>query len=476
MNSNFSDIAVILPELLLAVMGMALLIWGAFRGNRDFHVITLSAAALLFAAAAVAIVSPTGTGFNNLFVNDAFSRFCKVVIFGAAGVSALMAVTFSSDTFRRFEMPVLMIYAATGLSIMVSAQDLMTVYLGIELSSLSAYVLAAMRRDNLRASEAGLKYFILGALSSVILLYGMSLVYGYTGGTSFEAVAAGIGGDASFGLIIGLVFLIAGLAFKISAAPFHMWTPDVYQGAPTPITAFLATASKMGAFALVIRVMLEPFADITAEWRQIVILLAIVSMVWGSLAAIWQTNIKRMMAYSSIGHMGFTLVGVAAGSEAGVTGCLVYLATYVVMNLGAFALILSMKRAGRPVESINDLAGLSRHRLPMALALLVIFFSMAGIPPLAGFFGKFLVFTAAVEAGFWWLAVIGLVTSVLSAFYYIRVIKIAFFDEPTEDGQFDTADVSLRAVYGLSAVFLLLFAAIVRFVVDWASASAGVFA
>jgi NADH-quinone oxidoreductase subunit N len=266
------------------------------------------------------------------------------------------------------------------------------------------------------------------------------------------------------------------LAFKISAAPFHMWTPDVYQGAPTPITAFLATASKMGAFALVIRVMLEPFADITAEWRQIVILLAIVSMVWGSLAAIWQTNIKRMMAYSSIGHMGFALVGVAAGSEAGVTGCLVYLATYVVMNLGAFALILSMKRAGRPVESINDLAGLSRHRLPMALALLVIFFSMAGIPPLAGFFGKFLVFTAAVEAGFWWLAVIGLVTSVLSAFYYIRVIKIAFFDEPTEDGQFDTADVSLRAVYGLSAVFLLLFAAIVRFVVDWASASAGVFA
>jgi len=277
-------------------------------------------------------------------------------------------------------------------------------------------------------------------------------------------------------LIIGLVFLIAGLAFKISAAPFHMWTPDVYQGAPTPITAFLATASKMGAFALVIRVMLEPFADITAEWRQIVILLAIVSMVWGSLAAIWQTNIKRMMAYSSIGHMGFALVGVAAGSEAGVTGCLVYLATYVVMNLGAFALILSMKRAGRPVESINDLAGLSRHRLPMALALLVIFFSMAGIPPLAGFFGKFLVFTAAVEAGFWWLAVIGLVTSVLSAFYYIRIIKIAFFDEPTEDGQFDTADVSLRAVYGLSAVFLLLFAAIVRFVVDWASASAGVFA
>lgn len=387
-----------------------------------------------------------------------------------------MAVTFSSDTFRRFEMPVLMIYAATGLSIMVSAQDLMTVYLGIELSSLSAYVLAAMRRDNLRASEAGLKYFILGALSSVILLYGMSLVYGYTGGTSFEAVAAGIGGDASFGLIIGLVFLIAGLAFKISAAPFHMWTPDVYQGAPTPITAFLATASKMGAFALVIRVMMEPFADITAEWRQIVILLAIVSMVWGSLAAMWQTNIKRMMAYSSIGHMGFALVGVAAGSEAGVTGCLVYLATYVVMNLGAFALILSMKRAGRPVESITDLAGLSRNRLPMALALLVVFFSMAGIPPLAGFFGKFLVFTAAVEAGFWWLAVIGLVTSVLSAFYYIRIIKIAFFDEPTDDGEFDAADVSLRAVYGLSAVFLLLFIAFVRFVVDWASASASVFA
>jgi len=353
---------------------------------------------------------------------------------------------------------------------------LMTVYMGIELSSLAAYVLAAIRRNNLRASEAGLKYFILGALSSGILLYGMSLVYGYTGGTSFTAIAAGIDGNASFGLIIGLVFVIAGLAFKISAAPFHMWTPDVYQGAPTPITAFLATASKMGAFALIIRVMLEPFADITAEWRQIIILLAIVSMVWGSLAAIWQTNIKRMMAYSSIGHMGFALVGVAAGSEAGVAGCLVYLATYVVMNLGGFALILSMKRGGEPVENINDLAGLSRARLPMALALLVIFFSMAGIPPLAGFFGKFLVFTAAVEAGFWWLAVIGLLTSVLSAFYYIRIIKIAFFDEPAEDGAFDGADVTLRTVYGLSAVFLLVFVAFVAFVVNWATSAAGVFA
>ena len=476
MESNYSDIAVILPELLLAVMGMVLLMWGAFRGNGDFHLITLSAAALLFAAAAVALVAPSGMGFNNLFVNDAFARFCKVLIFSGAGVTALMAVTFTSDTFRRFEMPVLMIYAATGLSVMVSAQDLMTVYLGIELSSLAAYVLAAMRRDNLRASEAGLKYFVLGALSSGILLYGMSLVYGYTGGTSFTAVATGISGEPSFGLIIGLVFLLAGLAFKISAAPFHMWTPDVYQGAPTPVTAFLATASKMGAFALVIRVMLEPFADITDSWRQIIILLAIVSMVWGSLAAIWQTNIKRLMAYSSIGHMGFALVGVAAGTEAGVTGCLVYLATYVVMNLGAFALVLSMKRAGQPVESISDLAGLSRNRLPMALALLVVFFSMAGIPPLAGFFGKFLVFTAAVEAGFWWLAVIGLVTSVLSAFYYIRIIKVAFFDEPGEDGGFDASDVSLRAVYGMSAVFLLIFIVFVRYVVDWASASAGVFA
>ena len=476
MESNYSDIAVILPELLLAVMGMVLLMWGAFRGNGDFHLITLSAAALLFAAAAVALVAPTGMGFNNLFVNDAFARFCKVLIFGGAGVTALMAVTFTSDTFRRFEMPVLMIYAATGLSVMVSAQDLMTVYLGIELSSLAAYVLAAMRRDNLRASEAGLKYFVLGALSSGILLYGMSLVYDYTGGTSFTAVATGISGEPSFGLIIGLVFLLAGLAFKISAAPFHMWTPDVYQGAPTPVTAFLATASKMGAFALVIRVMLEPFADITDSWRQIIILLAIVSMVWGSLAAIWQTNIKRLMAYSSIGHMGFALVGVAAGTEAGVAGCLVYLATYVVMNLGAFALILSMKRSGEPVENINDLAGLSRARLPMALALLVIFFSMAGIPPLAGFFGKFLVFTAAVEAGFWWLAVIGLLTSVLSAFYYIRIIKIAFFDDPAEDGGFDGADVTLRAVYGLSAVSIVLFIAIVAFVINWANTAAGVFA
>ena len=476
MSAFSADLAVILPELLLAVMGMVLLLWGAFRGNRDFGVITVAAALLMFAAAALAIVAPTGNGFNSLFVNDAFARFSKVVIFAGSGVATLMALTFSADTFRRFEMPVLMVYAATGLSVMVSSQDLMTVYLGVELSSLSAYVLAALRRDNLRASEAGLKYFVLGALSSGILLYGMSLVYGYAGGTSFEAVAAGIAGEPSFGLIIGLVFLMAGLAFKISAAPFHMWTPDVYQGAPTPVTAFLATASKMGAFALVIRVMLEPFADIADSWRQIVILLAVVSMVWGSLAAIWQTNIKRLMAYSSIGHMGFALVGVAAGSEAGVAGCLVYLATYVIMNLGAFALILSMKRGGEPVEAISDLAGLSRERLPMALALLVIFFSMAGIPPLAGFFGKFLVFTAAVEAGFWWLAVIGLLTSVISAFYYIRIIKVAFFDDLPEEGTFDDAGFTLRAVYGLSALSVLLFIVVVSFVVGWANTAAGVFA
>ena len=476
MSAFSADLAVILPELLLAVMGMVLLLWGAFRGNRDFGVITVAAALLMFAAAALAIVAPTGNGFNSLFVNDAFARFSKVVIFAGSGVATLMALTFSADTFRRFEMPVLMVYAATGLSVMASSQDLMTVYLGIELSSLSAYVLAALRRDNLRASEAGLKYFVLGALSSGILLYGMSLVYGYAGGTSFEAVAAGIAGEPSFGLIIGLVFLMAGLAFKISAAPFHMWTPDVYQGAPTPVTAFLATASKMGAFALVIRVMLEPFADITDSWRQIVILLAVVSMVWGSLAAIWQSNIKRLMAYSSIGHMGFALVGVAAGSEAGVAGCLVYLATYVVMNLGAFALILSMKRGGEPVEAISDLAGLSRERLPMALALLVIFFSMAGIPPLAGFFGKFLVFTAAVEAGFWWLAVIGLLTSVISAFYYIRIIKVAFFDDLPEEGTFDDAGFTLRVVYGLSALSVLLFIVVVSFVVGWANTAAGVFA
>ncbi|MAE99680.1 MAG: NADH-quinone oxidoreductase subunit NuoN [Geminicoccus sp.] len=476
MSAFSADLAVILPELLLAVMGMVLLLWGAFRGNRDFGVITVAAALLMFAAAALAIVAPTGNGFNSLFVNDAFARFSKVVIFAGSGVATLMALTFSAETFRRFEMPVLMVYAATGLSVMASSQDLMTVYLGIELSSLSAYVLAALRRDNLRASEAGLKYFVLGALSSGILLYGMSLVYGYAGGTSFEAVAAGIAGEPSFGLIIGLVFLMAGLAFKISAAPFHMWTPDVYQGAPTPVTAFLATASKMGAFALVIRVMLEPFADIADSWRQIVILLAVVSMVWGSLAAIWQSNIKRLMAYSSIGHMGFALVGVAAGSEAGVAGCLVYLATYVIMNLGAFALILSMKRGGEPVEAISDLAGLSRERLPMALALLVIFFSMAGIPPLAGFFGKFLVFTAAVEAGFWWLAVIGLLTSVISAFYYIRIIKVAFFDDLPEEGTFDDAGFTLRVVYGLSALSVLLFIVVVSFVVGWANTAASVFA
>jgi NADH-quinone oxidoreductase subunit N len=379
-----------------------------------------------------------------------------------------------AQKFERFEYPVLIVIATLGMMMMISANDLIALYLGLELQSLALYVVAAINRDSVRSTEAGLKYFVLGALSSGMLLYGASLVYGFTGQTSFAGIAAVLAAsETSLGLIFGLVFLIAGLAFKVSAVPFHMWTPDVYEGAPTPVTAFFAAAPKVAAMTMFIRVVVGPFAPVAGDWQQIIAFIAIASMLLGAFAAIGQSNIKRLMAYSSIGHMGFALVGLAAGSEAGVQGVVIYLLIYLAMTLGAFACILSMRRRDAMVEDISDLAGLSKTNPIMAFMLAMILFSLAGIPPLAGFFAKFYVFLAAIEANLYALAVIGVLASVVGAYYYLRIIKIMYFDEPAEG--FESMPMELRLVLGVSGAFVLLFVFIAGQVGDAAAMAARTF-
>jgi NADH-quinone oxidoreductase subunit N len=360
-----------------------------------------------------------------------------------------------NEGIARFEFPILVLFATVGMMMMVSANNLLALYLGLELQSLSLYVIAAFHRDSLRSSEAGLKYFVLGALSSGMLLYGMSIIYGYTGTLGFDGLAAALGEGASAGVVIGLVFMIAGMAFKVSAVPFHMWTPDVYEGAPTPVTAFFSVAPKIAGFALFLRVMLDPFGALVSEWQTIIVVIAIGSMAVGSLAAIAQRNIKRLMAYSSIGHVGFALIGLAAGNQAGVRGVLIYLAIYLVMNIGAFAVILSMRRHGDMLESIDDLAGLSKNNPKMAAVMATFMLSLAGIPWFAGFFGKLFVFMSAIEVGLYTLAILGVLASVISAFYYLRIIKIMYFDEAAEP--FDRpAGKSLSVIMWGAAILVTL--------------------
>ena len=374
-----------------------------------------------------------------------------------SGVTLVMSLGFAkAEKFDKFEFPVLILLSTLGMMVMISANDTLALYLGLELQSLAIYVLAAINRDSLRSTEAGLKYFVLGALSSGMLLYGISLVYGYTGNTSFDAIAAALSAaDRQLGLVFGLVFVLAGLAFKISAVPFHMWTPDVYEGAPTPVTAFLAAAPKMAAMALTVRATMGAFAPIAADWQQIIVFISIASMALGSFAAIGQQNIKRLMAYSSIGHIGFALVGLAANSETGVRGVVIYMLIYLVMTLGTFAFILAMRRNGQNVEQIDDLAGLSATNPMMATILTILMFSLAGIPPLAGFWAKWYVFLAAINAHLYTLAVIGVLTSVVGAYYYLRIIKIMWFDEPA--GAFQPMAGELRVVLGLSGAFVLFY-------------------
>jgi len=433
-----TDLLPALPEIFLACAAMALLMIGVFRPSLGLQGIGWLAIASFGVAAALVLLGPDmrTEALNGLFVVDGYAAFAKILILLGASLGVLMCFGFAErEGMTQFEFPILLLLAVLGMLMMVSANDLMALYLGIELQSLSLYVVAAIRRDTLRSTEAGLKYFVLGALSSGMLLYGMSMIYGFAGTTSFAGLAEILSHDGTsvpIGLLIGIVFLTAGLAFKVSAVPFHMWTPDVYEGAPTPVTAFFAVAPKIAAIALFVRVMLGPFGGLVEQWQQIIVFISLASMVFGALAAIAQTNIKRLMAYSSIGHMGFALVGLAAGSEDGVTGVLVYMAIYLFMNVGTFCAILSMRQKGRMVEGIKDLSGLARTNPGMAALIAVFMFSLAGIPPLAGFFGKFFVFKAAVDAGLYGLAVVGVLASVVGAYYYLRIIKLMYFDEAAE--------------------------------------------
>ncbi len=447
-----------LPEVILAIGILALLLFGALRGERSSDVIAELAMGVLALAITVILIGAHSRGnvFDDAYVNDGFARFMKVLALSGSLISLILSRDYlKREGIDQFEYPVLILIATLGMLVLTSANSLIALYLGFELMSLALYVVAAFHRDNLRASEAGLKYFVLGALSSGMMLYGASLIYGYAGTVTFPGIAAALTGAPKIGIIFGLVFLMAGLAFKMSAVPFHMWTPDVYQGAPTPVTAFFASAPKMAAVAITVRVTMIAFPAITGQWRQIVVFISIASMALGAFAAIGQTSIKRLMAYSSIGHMGFALVGLAAGSQAGVQGIAIYMAIYLVMTLGTFAVILSMRVKGREVESIEDLSGLARTDGLLAFILAMLMFSLAGIPPLAGFFAKYYVFLAAVQSGLFPLAVIGVVLSTVAAYYYLRVIKIMYFDEPAP--AFDRAPLAVRGVAIVMGAVTLLF-------------------
>ena len=430
-----NDFLLILPEEIVSAVAMLLMLVAAWAGDRSGPALTWLAVLTLGVAAAFlpGLLGPGGSAFDGLFIADRFAAFSKIVIYIGAAVALLMAMTwFGRDRDYRAEYPVLILFSVLGMSIMVSASDLLTLYVGLELQSLAAYVLASFQRTDTRSAEAGLKYFVLGALASGILLYGISLLYGFTGSTLFGGISQALGTDGvSQGELFGLVFVLAGLAFKISAVPFHMWTPDVYEGAPTPVTAFFASAPKVAAMSLIVRVAVEGMGPATESWRQIIIFMALASTILGGVAAIGQRNIKRLLAYSSINNVGFALVGLAAGTPEGVASVLFYMTVYIAMTLGAFLVVQRMRDAdGHPVETIASLAGLSRTRFGLAVAMAVFMFSLAGIPPLFGFWPKFLVFNAAVAANLTWLAAVAIATSVIGAFYYIMIVKLMFFDDP----------------------------------------------
>jgi len=446
----------ILPELILAAGAMILLMLGVARGERATASISGLAVFLLVVAGVTLLTQPAGkiSVFHGSFVLDDYARFLKILAFTGSAVAILMSVEFLGATGRqKFEYPVLILLSTTGMCVLISAADLIALYLGMELMSLALYVIAAIDRDNVRSTEAGLKYFVLGALSSGMLLYGCSLIYGFTGTVSFAGIAKATG-QGGLGLTFGLVFLFVGFCFKISTVPFHMWTPDVYEGAPTPVTAFFSASPKVAGMAVFVRASVAAFPGIASQWQQIVVFVAIASMALGSFAAIGQTNIKRLMAYSAIGNMGYALIGLAAGTPEGVQSVLVYMAIYVAMTLGSFAAIIAMRRPEGPVEKIADLAGLARTKPAMALFLAIMMFSLAGIPPLAGFFAKFYVFLAAIKAGLYALAVIGVVTSVVGAYYYLAIVKTMYFDEPTP--AFVPMRPELRLVLGVSGLLVIL--------------------
>ena len=470
------DLNIILPEIVLAVFAMLALIGAVYTGKDKLAPVLVWASAAVMLVMALWIGTTGGqdqTAFWGMFTDDAFSRFAKVAILLSAAVVLLMSEGYMSrHGLLRFEYPVLVLLSVVGMMVMVSAGDLMTLYMGLELQSLALYVVASLRRDSERSTEAGLKYFVLGALSSGLLLYGASLVYGFAGTTLFSGViAAATEGHMSIGLLIGLVLMISGLAFKVSAVPFHMWTPDVYEGSPTPVTAFFATAPKVAAMGLFARLLFDAFGGAIADWSQVVALLSLLSMFLGAIAAIGQRNIKRLMAYSSITHMGFALMGLAAGTEFGVQAMLVYMAIYVTMNVGTFAFILSLSREGQPVTDIGALGMYSKREPGKALAMLVLLFSLAGVPPLVGFFGKLYVLQAAYGGGLAWLAVAGVIASVISAFYYLRIVYFMYFGEEREDA-LDTGGSPVLWGFLMVSAFLMVAGVVNLFGVEGAAAAA----
>ncbi|MGL6210082.1 MAG: NADH-quinone oxidoreductase subunit NuoN [Paracoccaceae bacterium] len=454
-----ADFAIVLPEVILAVYAMGALLFAVYTGKDQLTGVLTWATAGVFAAMALWIGMGGGadrSAFGGMFIDDAFARFAKVVILLSAAAVLLISQDYMARRdLARFEYPVLVVLAVVGMMMMVSAGDLMALYMGLELQSLALYVVAALRRDSARSTEAGLKYFVLGALSSGLLLYGASLVYGYSGTTLFSGILSTVQDGVPLGLLFGLVFMLAGLAFKISAAPFHMWTPDVYEGAPTPVTAFLATAPKVAAMALIARLAFDAFGGVPEDWTQVLAALAVVSMFWGAVAAIGQRDIKRLMAYSSIAHMGFALVGLSAGTAQGVQAMLIYMAIYVTMNVGTFAFILSMQRDGKPVTDIASLNMYSRTDPLKALAMLVLLLSLAGVPPMLGFFGKLYVLRAAVGADMAWLAVAAALASVIGLFYYLRIVFYMYFGRETDTLDTPMAPAQWLALVAVAAAMLV---------------------
>ena len=463
------------PEIVLAICAIAILLYGVMQKQEAAFVSTMLALGALLLTGVLVLATPDGSAYRGLFIVDGFGTFMKLLILTGAGLSIILALDYNKhENISRFEFPVLVMLSTVGMMIMCSTNSLMTLYLGLELQSLALYVLCAFARDDLRSAESGLKFFVLGALASGLVLYGISLAYGFSGTMQFQELAAAVTSPAgvSPGLVVGLVFIVAGLAFKLSAVPFHMWTPDVYEGAPTPVTAFMSTAPKVAAIALLLRALEIPFGHITSQWTGLIVLVSLGSMLLGALAAIGQTNIKRLMAYSSIGHMGYALVGLAVGTAEGVRGVLVYMATYVFMSAGVFACIIAMRRRGRALEQISDLGGLSRTDPAMALAMAVFMWSMAGLPPFSGFFGKLYVFLPAVQAGYWTLAIVGILTSAVGLFYYLRVIKVMYVDPAVP--AFDVRTPSLTFVLGVGAIVTALFFLVPASIVNAAERAAQV--
>ncbi|MGI9391244.1 MAG: NADH-quinone oxidoreductase subunit NuoN [Boseongicola sp.] len=465
---NPGDLSLILPEIILSIFAMGALLVGAYGGKDKLASMVLLATASLFVAVAAWIGlqgGGRGVAFGGMFVDDGFARFAKVTILLSAAAILVMSESYMLRRgLLRFEYPLLITLAVVGMMMMVSAGDLIALYMGLELQSLALYVVAALRRDSVKSTEAGLKYFVLGALSSGLLLYGSSLVYGFTGTTLFAGIIAAVEIETSVGLLLGLSFIAAGLAFKVSAAPFHMWTPDVYEGSPTPITAFFATAPKVAAMGLFARVVHDAFGGIVGDWQQILAFLSLLSMFLGAIAAIGQTNIKRLMAYSSIAHMGFALMGLASGTVFGVQAMLVYMAIYVTMNVGTFAFILAMEKDGAPVVTISSLSMYSQRDPTKALAMLVLLFSLAGVPPLVGFFGKYYVLLAAVEAGLAWLAIAGVIASVIGAFYYLRIVYLMYFG--AEESELDIGGSRILSAFLIASAAAMVFGVVNLFGVE----------